>query len=53
MHPFYGPSVQLLQEGNTWWLGLASMGGALFENKFGGTFSEQIQVIQQYLDTVK
>jgi len=25
MHPFYGPSVQLLQEGNTWWLGLASM----------------------------
>ena len=26
MHPFYGPSSLLLQEGNNWWLGLASMG---------------------------
>jgi putative membrane protein len=25
MHPFYGPSSQFLQEGNFWWLGLASM----------------------------
>lgn len=25
MHPFYGPSSQLLQEGTFWWLGLASM----------------------------
>lgn len=25
MHPFYGPSSQLLADGSTWWLGLASM----------------------------
>lgn len=25
MHPFYGPSSQLFQEGESWWLGLASM----------------------------
>lgn len=25
MHPFYGPSSQLLQAGNYWWIGLASM----------------------------
>lgn len=25
MHPYYGPSSQLIQDGNYWWLGLASM----------------------------
>lgn len=25
MHPFYGPSSQLLQGDSAWWLGLASM----------------------------
>lgn len=25
MHPFYGPSSQLLADGSAWWLGLASM----------------------------
>lgn len=25
MHPFYGPSSQLIAEGNAWWLGLLSM----------------------------
>ena len=25
MHPFYGPSSQLLEGGNYWWLGMASM----------------------------
>ncbi len=25
MHPFYGPSSQLFQGGESWWLGLASM----------------------------
>lgn len=25
MHPFYGPSSQLLQAGNYWWIGLTSM----------------------------
>ena len=25
MHPFYGPSSQMLQAGNYWWMGLASM----------------------------
>jgi putative membrane protein len=25
MHPFYGPSSQLLADGNAWWLGLVSM----------------------------
>jgi putative membrane protein len=25
MHPFYGPSSQLLQEGSFWWVGLVSM----------------------------
>jgi putative membrane protein len=25
MHPFYGPSSQLLSESGTWWLGLVSM----------------------------
>lgn len=25
MHPFYGPSSQLLAQGTEWWLGLVSM----------------------------
>lgn len=25
MHPFYGPSSRLLEEGTYWWMGLASM----------------------------
>jgi putative membrane protein len=25
MHPFYGPSSQLIGGGNYWWLGMASM----------------------------
>jgi putative membrane protein len=25
LHPFYGPSSQLLQEGGFWWVGLVSM----------------------------
>jgi len=25
MHPFYGPSSQLLADGSAWWLGLVSM----------------------------
>ncbi len=25
MHPFYGPSSQLMAEGSAWWLGLVSM----------------------------
>jgi len=42
--------LAFLEDNQVW---AFTMGGALFENKFGGTFSEQIQVIQQYLDTVK
>lgn len=41
--------MKFLKENHVW---AFTVGGALFEKKFGDTFSEQIEVIQNYLKTV-
>jgi len=51
MHPYYGPSVQILGQENAWWIGLASM---LMYLLFWGVVSViAIRMFKKYFVNVK